>query len=178
MINPSRSRLLCKTFPVKICTMPSQGKPTGNMKFPCFLVVVCHFTHAAKNPTRLCLIGFILYENPAKCATTCFHQEFKATGMPSSSLMAKIIYLVPQNVLKFTLKGLQNQIQCVANCIFTSWCQRFCNVVCLKTFFCLMSCDLAYEYSYLSSLLVAWDDSQRGRLCLNYNAILITLISV
>lgn len=117
MIKPSRSKLSCKTFPVKICTMPSQDKPTGNMKFPCFLVVVSHFRCATKNHTRLYSVGCILYEYIAKCATTSFHQEFKALEMPSSSLMAKIIYLVLQYALKFTLKGLQNQILCVTNCI-------------------------------------------------------------
>ena len=55
--------------------------------------------------------------------------------MPSSSLTAKIIYLVAQNAPKFTLKGLQNPILCVTNCIFILWCQRFCNVACLKTVF-------------------------------------------
>ena len=129
MIKPSKSKLLCKTFPVKICTMLSQGKPMGNMKFPCFLVVVSYF-----HP-RLCSIGCILYEYTAKCATTSnsLHQEFKATGMSSSLLMAKIIYLVLQNALKFFLKGFQNQIPCVTNCVFILWCQRFCNVACLKT---------------------------------------------
>lgn len=108
MIKPSRSKLSCKTFPVKICTMPSQDKPTGNMKFP---------RCATKNHTRLYSVGCILYEYIAKCATTSFHQEFKALEMLSSSLMAKIIYLVLQYALKFTLKGLQNQILCVTNCI-------------------------------------------------------------